>query len=160
MGQYLPILVMMVLAVLFAAMSFGASYLMAPRRPTEPKRAPYECGIVPQRDVPSRFPVRFFLVAMIFIVFDIEIIFIYPWATIFRSLGVFGLVAIGIFAFAVFESFLYLIGAGALEWGPAKRSDKSPLVSATRTSSSTVRRVGLEGRAFGSEPTPSEEDAA
>ena len=160
MGQYLPILVMAVLAVVFAALSFVASYLMAPRRPTEAKRAPYECGIVPQDDVPSRFPVRFFLVAMIFIVFDIEIIFIYPWATIFRSLGVFGLVAIGIFAFAVFESFLYLIGAGALEWGPAKRTDKSPLVSATRTSSSTVRRVGLEGRAFGSEPTDTEEDAA
>ena len=160
MGQYLPILVMGVLAVLFAALSFAASYLLAPRNPTVAKRAPYECGIVPQRDVPSRFPVRFFLVAMIFIVFDIEIIFIYPWATIFRSLGVFGLVAIGIFAFAVFESFLYLIGAGALEWGPAKRTDKSPLVSATRTSSSTVRRVGLEGRAFGSEPTDTEEDAA
>ena len=160
LGQYLPIVTLAVLAALFAAISIVASRLLAPRAPHSAKADPYECGIVPTREAPERFPVRFFLVAMIFIVFDIEIIFIYPWATIFRSLGVFGLVAIGIFAFAVFESFLYLIGAGALEWGPAKRSDKSPLVSATRTSSSTVRRVGLEGRAFGSGPTPSEEDAA
>jgi NADH-quinone oxidoreductase subunit A len=74
------------------------------------------------------------------------------------GLGTYGLIAIGIFAFAVFESFLYLIGNGALEWGPLRRSEQSPLVSASRTSSSTVRRVGLEGRL--NQPAPTEEDAA
>jgi NADH-quinone oxidoreductase subunit A len=158
LGQYLPVVALAVLVVLFAAVSTVASRLLAPRAPHEAKAAPYECGIVPTRDAPERFPVRFFLVAMIFIVFDIELIFIYPWSTIFLGLGTYGLIAIGIFAFAVFESFLYRIGNGALEWGPLRRSEQSPLVSASRTSSSTVRRVGLEGRL--NQPAPTEEDAA
>ena len=151
LGQYLPILALLVLGVLFAALSFVASGLLAPRRTTRAKRAPYECGIEPAQDTPDRFPVRFFLVAMIFIVFDIEIIFLYPWATIFRQLGLFGLVAMFIFAFAVFESFVYLIGNGALDWGPIKRQRMTPMVSAARTADSTVRRVGLEGRGPASE---------
>jgi NADH-quinone oxidoreductase subunit A len=144
LGQYLPVLAMIILAVLFAALSFGASKLLAPRRPTSAKEAPYECGIVPAREVPERFPVKFFLVAMIFIVFDIEIIFLYPYAMVFSGLGLFGLVAILIFAFAVFESFVYLISNGALDWGPVRAA--LPGVSAQRTASSTVRRVGTEGR--------------
>ena len=93
MAQYLPLLVMFVLAGVFAGVSFFASGLLAPRRPTAAKEAPYECGIVPDREPPERFPVRFYLVAMIFIIFDIEIIFLYPWAVIFRQLG--GLRAVG-----------------------------------------------------------------
>jgi NADH-quinone oxidoreductase subunit A len=145
-GQYLPILAMLVLAVLFAALSFGASKLLAPRRRTDAKVAPYECGIIPNREPPERFPVRFFLIAMIFIVFDIEIIFLYPWATVFGQLGLFGLVAVFIFAFAVLESFVYLIGQGALEWGPRKTARRSDLVDPRRTAASTVRRVGQQGR--------------
>ena len=80
MGQYLPIVVLMVLAVLFGAISFVASRLLAPRRPSTAKEAPYECGIVPSREPPERFPVSFYLVAMLFIMFDIEIIFLYPYA--------------------------------------------------------------------------------
>ncbi|MEZ5166275.1 MAG: NADH-quinone oxidoreductase subunit A [Acidimicrobiales bacterium] len=80
LGQYLPLLALFVLAALFAAVSFVVSGLFAPRNPSAAKQAPYECGIVPTRETPERFPVRFFLVAMIFIVFDIEIIFFYPWA--------------------------------------------------------------------------------
>ena len=79
------------------------------------------------------------------IVFDIEIIFLYPWAVIFRQLGAFGLWEMIIFAVAVFVSFIYLIGNGALNWGPVKQS--SPLTDARRTTDSTVRRVGGEGRA-------------
>ena len=147
MDQYLPVLGLLVLAALFAAISFVASRLFAPRRPTEAKSAPYECGIVPSKEPPERFPVRFYLIAMIFIVFDIEIIFFFPWAVVHRSLGAFGLFAILIFAAAVFESFVYLISNGALDWGPAKRlRDSSPLVDSDRTSESTIRRVGLEGR--------------
>ena len=147
MDQYLPVLAMLVLAALFAAISFIASALFAPRRPTEAKSAPYECGIVPSREAPDRFPVRFYLVAMIFIVFDIEIIFFFPWAVVYRDLGSFGLFAVLIFAVAVFESFVYLISKGALDWGPLKKVvSQSPMVSAARTSESTIRRVGLEGR--------------
>src|SRR5918997_4010116 len=100
---------MLVLATLFAGLSILASKLLGPKRPTLAKSAPYECGIVPDREPAERFPVRFYLVAMIFIIFDIEIIFIYPWAVIYRDLGAFGLVEMGIFAALVFASFVYLI---------------------------------------------------
>ena len=147
MGQYLPIVAMIVLAVVFAGVSLLLSRLLAPQRSTNAKRAPYECGIVPSRESPERFPVRFYLVAMIFIVFDIEIIFLYPWAVIYRDLGAFGLVEVLLFAVAVFVSFVYLISNGALEWGPSSgRSEFAPMVSAERTAATTVRRVGLEGR--------------
>jgi NADH-quinone oxidoreductase subunit A len=145
-GQYLPVLAMLVLAALFAALSFVASKLLAPRNSTIAKRAPYECGIVPSREPPERFPVRFYLIAMIFIVFDIEIIFLYPWAVIYRDLGAFGLVEILMFAVAVFASFIYLLSNGALDWGPIKRLLDDEVRSSERTTESTIRRVGLEGR--------------
>ena len=146
MGQYLPILAMLVLGILFGAVSIMISKLLAPRRPSVAKSSPYECGIVPGRDVPKRFPVKFFLVAMIFIVFDIEVIFLFPFATVFRSLGGFGIGAIVIFSAAVFESFVYLISNGALDWGPVKQFRRSGIISPARTSPTTIRRVGLEGR--------------
>ena len=145
MAQYLPLLVLLVLATLFAGISILASNLLGPKRPTLAKSAPYECGIVPDREPAERFPVRFYLVAMIFIIFDIEIIFLLPWAVIFRQLGAFGLWEMVIFAVAVFVSFIYLIGNGALNWGPVKQS--TPLTDSSRTTESTVRRVGSEGRA-------------
>jgi NADH-quinone oxidoreductase subunit A len=110
---------------------------------------------VPSKEPPQRFPVKFFLVAMIFIVFDIEIIFMFPFATVFRELGGFGIGAIVIFSAAVFESFVYLISKGALDWGPVKRQNRSDIVSPARTASTTIRRVGLEGR-----PTIDAEEAA
>jgi len=146
LGQYLPVLGLLVVAVLFCVGSFVASGLLAPRNPNDRKRAPYECGILPAKDTPERFPVRFFLIAMIFIVFDIEIIFFYPWAVTHGQVGVFGFVAVLIFTFAVFESFLYLISNGALDWGPANIARRLDAVSAARTSTSTIRRVGTEGR--------------
>ena len=145
MAQYLPILVLMILAILFAGLSIIASKILGPKKATLAKSAPYECGIVPDREPAERFPVRFYLVAMIFIVFDIEIIFLYPWAVIFRQLGAFGLWEMIIFAVAVFVSFIYLIGNGALNWGPVKTLN--PLKDVRRTTDSTVRRVGAEGRA-------------
>jgi NADH-quinone oxidoreductase subunit A len=138
-ANYLPILVLLVLGFLFAALSFVASALLAPnKRPTAAKTAPYECGIVPGIEPPTRFPVRFYLIAMIFIIFDIEIVFLYPWAVIFRQLRSFGLVEVLVFAVVVFISFLFLLSNGALSWGPAKR-----LVGAmpSRTSESTIARI-------------------
>ncbi len=157
MADYLPILTLLVLAVLFAALSFVASTLFAPKRPTPAKEAPYECGIVPTREPAERFPVRFYLVAMIFIVFDIEIIFIYPWAVIFRNdLRGFGLVEMVVSAGIIFVPFVYLIANGALDWGPVNRV--RALVNAreqapVRTSASSVRRLG-------NRPAPTDEEAA
>lgn len=139
MDDYLPIFVLFVLSLLFAGLSLLATSLLGPRRrPTAAKLAPYECGIVPDREPPQRFPVRFYLVAMIFIIFDIEIVFLYPWAVIFRELGMFGLVEVLVFAVIVFGSFLYLVSNGALDWGPAKRL--RPAIGG-RTTQSTVARV-------------------
>lgn len=147
MAQYLPVLALLILAALFAAISFMASKLLAPRRPTVEKLAPYECGIIPGREPPQRFPVRYYLVAMLFVIFDIEIVFLYPWAVIHRELSLYGLVAVLIFSALVFESFVYLISKGALDWGPLQVSRRQdPMVSEQRTSSSTIRRVGSEGR--------------
>lgn len=146
MGQYLPIFAMLVLAIVFAVVSRVVSKLMAPNRPSAAKSAPYECGIVPTDEPTDRFPVKFFLVAMIFIVFDVEVMFLFPFSIIFRELGGFGIAAIVIFTAAVFESFVFLIGNGALDWGPLKRLRSSEIVSPSRTSTSTIRRVGLEGR--------------
>ena len=144
MNDYLPILTLMVLATLFAAGSFLASRLLGPRKPTAAKSAPYESGIVPHSEPAERFPVRFYLIAMIFIIFDIEIVFLYPWAVIFRRLELFGLIEMIVFALAVFVSFLFLLSNGALDWGPAKLRRAG---GAGRTTESTVRRVGREREA-------------
>jgi NADH-quinone oxidoreductase subunit A len=137
--DYLPILVLLILGFLFAALSFVASSLMAPKkRPTSAKTAPYECGIVPGIDPPTRFPVRFYLIAMIFIIFDIEIVFLYPWAVIFHQLRSFGLAEVVVFAAVVFISFLYLVSNGALSWGPSKRLTEG---LPSRTSESTIARI-------------------
>jgi NADH-quinone oxidoreductase subunit A len=137
--QYLPIFALLVLGVVFGAASFVASSLLAPRKkPSAAKLAPYECGIVPDREPPTRFPVRFYLVAMIFIIFDIEIVFLYPFAVIFKQLHTFGLVEVLVFAVVVLVSFLYLVSNGALSWGPAKQLRVG---LPARTSESTIARV-------------------
>ena len=144
MAQYLPLLAMLILAALFAGLSFVASKLLSPRKPTLAKEAPYECGVGPEGDNVTRFPVQFYLVAMIFIVFDIEIIFIYPWAVVYRALGTFGLWEILLFAAAVFVSFVYLIGNGALEWGPVRRLRPAAPEGATaaeRSAGTTIKRL-------------------
>jgi NADH-quinone oxidoreductase subunit A len=144
MDQYLPIFTMLVLAILFSGLSFFASGLLAPKKASAAKEAPYECGIVPTREPAERFPVRFYVVAMLFIIFDIEIIFLYPWAVSFGALGTYGLVAMVVFAAIVFISLLYEIAMGGLEWGAHNRVE-APVdaegVTQVRTSTSTIRRV-------------------
>jgi NADH-quinone oxidoreductase subunit A len=150
MGQYLALVVLMVLAILFGGLSFVASRILAPRRPSAAKQAPYECGIVPSREPPDRFPVSFYVVAMLFIMFDIEIIFIYPYAVQRGALGAFGFWAIVVFSVIFFLTFVYEVARGGLDWGPQHKyrslEREAAIVSPQRDSSSTIRRVGLEGR--------------
>ena len=147
MSQYLPVLTLMVLAILFGALSFVGSRLLAPRRPSAAKEAPYECGIVPSREPPERFPVGFYVVAMLFIMFDIEIIFLYPYAVDYRVLGVPAFWTMLSFSIVFFAAFVYVIARGALDWGPLRKErPASQAVSPERTTTSTIRRVGLEGR--------------
>ncbi len=138
--DYLPIVLLFVVALAFAGFSIIASKVLAPQRPTDAKEAPYECGIVPTYELPERFPVRFYLVAMIFIIFDIEVIFLFPWAVVNNQLGRFGLIEIIVFSVAVFFSLLYLVANGALDWGPMKVV--RPVTETVRTTASTIRRVG------------------
>jgi NADH-quinone oxidoreductase subunit A len=116
LSQYLPILILLVLATAFAVLSVVVSRLLGPRRPTPAKLAPYECGIVPERVPRDRFPVKFYVVAMLFIVFDVETIFLFPWAVTFRQLGLFGLVEMAIFIGLVFVAYVYVWQRGGLEW--------------------------------------------
>jgi NADH-quinone oxidoreductase subunit A len=147
MGQYLPVIALLVLAVLFGALSFFASGLLAPRRPSAAKQAPYECGIVPSREPPERFPVTFYVVAMLFIMFDIEIIFIYPYAVDRRFLGGYAFWEMVAFSVVFFAAFVYVVARGALDWGPVQRYRRlDEAVSESRTTTSTIRRVGTEGR--------------
>ncbi len=148
MSQYLPILALTVLAVLFALISLIASRLLAPNRPSSAKEAPYECGIVPSREPPERFPVSFYVIAMLFIMFDIEIIFAYPYAVDREFLGSFAFFEMLAFSAVFFVAFVYMVARGALEWGPIMRSAKlDPQSSTGVQASGTVRVVGREGRA-------------
>ncbi len=146
MGQYLPILALLILAGLFAALSFVASGLLNPKRPNAAKVAPYECGIIPTHEPAERFPVSFYLVAMLFIMFDIEIIFLYPYAVSRAELGAYAFWELVVFSVIFFSAFVYVVAKGALEWGPLQRSVRVARADTIRTSSSTIRRVGLEGR--------------
>ena len=121
LADYLPILTMIILAAAFAAVSFAASKLLSPLRPTAAKDAPYECGIVPEQEPAERFPVRFYLVAMTFIVLDVEIVFLYPFMTVFRDLAFYGLIAMGVFLLTLLVPFAYLLSTGALDWGPLRQ---------------------------------------
>ncbi len=140
------------LAVLFGAISLVASKLLAPRRPNTAKSAPYECGIVPSREAPERFPVSFYIIAMLFIMFDIEIIFVYPYAVSHAALGPYAFFEMVAFSAVFFSAFVYAIARGALDWGPIKKAVRlddgvsNSMTSDSRTFTSTIRRVGFEGR--------------
>ena len=129
-----------------------ASKLIAPKRPNSAKSAPYECGIVPGRDAPERFPVSFYIVAMLFIMFDIEIIFAYPYAVSRQQLGSFAFFEMVAFSAVFFVAFLYAIARGALDWGPIQRAVRLDQNGGTDISSAmpkptySVRIVGLDGR--------------
>ncbi len=121
---FVPIIVLAILAGGFAVLSLGASALLRPHRPNPVKVSPYESGMEPIRLPKStRFPVKFYVVAMLFIIFDIETIFLFPWAVAFRSLGLFGLIEMMVFIGLVFVAFVYVWQKGGLEWeGPQRRA--------------------------------------
>ncbi len=118
---YLPIAVMFILVLGFAGFSLIASGLLAPKDPTPEKLEPYECGIVPLQEPVQRFPVKFYLVAMLFVIFDIEIVFLFAWASRFEQLGWFGVAAVGIFTVLLVETLVYVWKRGALDWNLQRR---------------------------------------
>ena len=117
MGLYVPILALGALATAFAAFSLVAGAVSGPKRWNRAKLEAYECGIEPTKQPQGiRFPVKYYLTAMLFIVFDIEIIFLYPWAVEFDKLGVFGLVEMVTFVVTVLVAYAYVWRRGGLEW--------------------------------------------
>ncbi|MCT2592124.1 NADH-quinone oxidoreductase subunit A [Streptomyces sp. N2-109] len=118
MNAYTPILVLGGLAAGFAIFSVVMASIIGPKRYNRAKLEAYECGIepTPQAEGGGRFPIKYYLTAMLFIVFDIEIVFLYPWAVSFDSLGIFGLVEMLLFVLTVFVAYAYVWRRGGLEW--------------------------------------------
>ncbi len=114
--EYLPILILLVLATGLAGLVVLIGHLFGPRRPTVRKSQPYESGMRPIGPGTRRMPVRFYLVAVLFILFDIEVIFFLPWAVVFRKLGLFGLVEMLIFIVILLVGYVYAWKKGAFEW--------------------------------------------
>jgi NADH-quinone oxidoreductase subunit A len=113
---YLPILVLIGIAVAFAVGSVVFSGLIGMRKPNPVKFSPYECGLPPVGSARERVSIKFYLVAVAFIVFDIEVVFMYPWAVVFKQLGWYGAGVMGVFIFVLIVGFIYDWKKGALEW--------------------------------------------
>lgn len=116
LGSYVPILVMFLIALFIAVFVIVLSSLLGPQRKTARKLSPYESGMTPIGPAIRRVPVKFYVVAMLFIVFDVEVVFFYPFALVFRELGVGGLAAMGVFFAVLLAGFIYEWKKGALRW--------------------------------------------
>jgi NADH-quinone oxidoreductase subunit A len=116
LADYLPILILLGLSTAFAGLSILIASRSGPSIPNPDKLAPYECGIVPESPLTERFPVKFYTVAMLFIIFDIETIFFFPFAVLVRELGLFGLAEMGIFVGLLLVAYIYIRKSGGFEW--------------------------------------------
>jgi len=125
MTGWLGVAIMIALGVGFAAVMIGLSELLGPKNPTPEKLAPYECGMPAVGDARERHSVKFYLVAMIFLLFDIEVAFLYPWALSLRVLGWVGFVQILTFFLILLVGYVYVWRKGVLDWGPALRRPRT-----------------------------------
>jgi NADH-quinone oxidoreductase subunit A len=116
LSDYFPLIVLIILSTGLAILVVALGHLFGPRRPTERKSLPYESGMRPIGPGSRRMPIHFYLVAVLFILFDIEVVFFLPWAVVFKKLGLFGLVEMGIFIVILLVGFVYAWKKGALEW--------------------------------------------
>jgi NADH-quinone oxidoreductase subunit A len=116
LSQYFPILVFLVIAGVIAAAMVAASFVLARQNPNSEKLSPYECGFDPFEDARMRFDVRYYLVAILFIIFDLEVAFLFPWAVSLGDIGVFGFWSMMVFLAILTVGFIYEWRKGALEW--------------------------------------------
>jgi NADH-quinone oxidoreductase subunit A len=114
--DYLPILILLVVAGLFSVVALVVPTFLGPRRPTAVKLKTYESGKVPYGDARRKVPVHYYKVAMLFILFDLEVVFLYPWAVLFRRLKLFGLIEMAVFMLILLIGYIYVWKKGALEW--------------------------------------------
>ena len=114
--NYLPILFFIIFAFAFAIGTLIFSYLVRPNKPDPEKLSPYECGIPPMMDARERFSIRFFIIAMLFLLFDVEVVFLYPWAVVYNKIGLYGFVEMMLFIAILLVGYIYAWRKGALEW--------------------------------------------
>jgi len=116
LAEYLPVLIFLVVATIIGVALLVIGSLISPTRPSSEKSSAYECGFPAFEDARMKFDVRYYLIAILFIVFDLEIAFMFPWAVVFRDLGIVGLVEMGLFLGLLLVGFVYCWKKGALEW--------------------------------------------
>jgi NADH-quinone oxidoreductase subunit A len=116
MLEYVAIALMIVLATVVALIAIGLGYLFGPKKESAAKSMPYESGMNPYGEGTRRMPIRFYLIAVLFILFDIEVVFFLPWAITFRKLGIFGLIEMVVFIIVLLVGYVYAWKKGALEW--------------------------------------------
>ena len=121
-ARYLPLLIHFLLALVLAAVFVILSTVVGKHRPTRAKMQPYECGMPPVGDARQRFSVKFYLVAMLFILFDVEAVFLYPWAVIFRELKLFGFFEMLVYILVLLAGFFYIWKKGVLDWNKPEGS--------------------------------------
>jgi NADH-quinone oxidoreductase subunit A len=120
-AHYLPVILVLLVAIIFAGVFLGLSYWLGPKRPSALKESTYECGIPPRGSIQIRFFVRFFLVALLFLLFDLEAVFLYPWVVLYRNFlaegrALFALTEMGVFLVVLLVGFIYAWKKGGLEW--------------------------------------------
>jgi NADH-quinone oxidoreductase subunit A len=116
LSAYIPIAIFIVVATGFAVFTLVFTSLIHPSKYNKVKLEPYECGIEPATDARDRYSIRYYLVAMLFVIFDVETVFMFPWAVIFDKLALFGLIEMLVFIFILVMGFYYAWQKGALEW--------------------------------------------
>lgn len=114
--DYLPILVLVVVSAAFAVIALIVPYYLGPRKPSQTKEETYESGKLPYGDARRQVPVQYYMVAMLFLMFDLEVVFLYPWAVLFKRLKLFGLIEMGVFVGILLIGYIYVWKKGALEW--------------------------------------------
>ncbi len=114
--EYLPIFIFLVFALIFAGIMLGIGFTFGPHNPDAEKNSPYECGFEAFEDSRMKFDIRYYLVAILFIIFDLEIAFLFPWAIVIHDVGIYGLISMAIFLFILIIGFIYEWKKGALEW--------------------------------------------
>ena len=114
--EYLPILLFLIFSLILSIGALSLSFLLSPKKPNDEKLSPYECGFEPFDDARTKFDIRFYLVALLFIIFDLEVVFLFPWAISLENIGIFGYLSMMIFLIILTIGFIYEWKKGALEW--------------------------------------------
>ena len=148
MGGYIPIAVMVAIAAVIALAMVGGSIFLGPNKPNATKSTAYECGMTPVGNARERFPIKFYLIAMLFIVFDIETIFLYPWAVAYHGLDhdlkVFNLIEMGVFVVILFAGYFYILGKRALDWDESDQARNADVLAPGVLSPRAAIRFGNE----------------